>query len=94
MASKPHETTTEKTSELFKEVFTIRPTTTTRPAMRLTVAQRVAEDGEIAMATASLSQHFPTYFEKPDILEDMAMEMIRAAGVMRKLNKRVRNGKR
>lgn len=79
--------------EIAKEVFTIRPTTTTRPAIRITVTQRVADDGDIAMATASFSQTIPDYFEKPDILEDVAMEMIRAAGAMRRLNRRVKNGK-
>lgn len=79
--------------EIAKEVFIIRPTTTTRPVIKLTVTQRVTDDGEIAMSTSIFSQSLPVYYEKPDILEDIAMEMIRAAGVMRRLNKKVRNGK-
>lgn len=75
--------------ELAHEVITIRPTTTTREAIRITVTQRVANNGEIALATAVLSGHIDVYYEKPEIMEDVAIGLINAAYVMRKLNKRV-----
>lgn len=75
--------------EIAREVITIRPTTTTREAIRITVSQRVANNGEIALATAVLSGKIDAYYEKPEIMEDVAIALINAAFVMRKLNKRV-----
>ena len=81
-------------SEVYTEDFIIRPVTTTRTkALKITVSQRVIDTGEIAMSTALFSKHMDLYYEKPDILEDQGMAMIRAAGLMRKLNKKVKNGK-
>lgn len=82
----------KKLSEIAREEFIIRPLTTTRKAIKITVLQRVTDTSEIALATASLDGAIPAYFEKPDLLEDMGMEFIRAAGAMRKLNKKVKNG--
>lgn len=79
--------------EIFKEVIIIRPTTTTREQLSITVTQRIANNGEIALATATLSKHLDTYFEKPDLIKDTANKMIYAAELMMKLNKKVKNGK-
>jgi hypothetical protein len=75
-------------TEIAHEVITIRPTTTTRAAIRITVSQRVANNGEIAVATAVLSGKIDAYYEKPEIMEDVAIALINAAYIMRKLNKR------
>jgi hypothetical protein len=83
-----------QSQEIHREDFIIRPVTTTRTQpLTITVSQRVIQSGEIAMATAIISKHMDLYYEKPDILEDQGMAMIRAAGLMRKLNKKVKNGK-
>jgi len=79
--------------EVNREVITIRPTTTTREAIRLTITQRVADNGEIALATAVLSGKIPSYFEKPEIMEDVAKALLNGAYFMRKFNKKI-NGKR
>ena len=75
--------------EIHREVINVRQTTTTREAIRITISQRTADNGELALSTANISGHVPAYFEKPDFLEDLAMAMIIAAYHMRKWNKRV-----
>lgn len=83
----------DASKEIFKEDITTRPTTTSRPPIRITVRQRVADNNEVAMSTATLSRTIDTYFEKPDLMEDLANDLIYAARLMRKLNKRVKNGR-
>ena len=75
--------------EIRREVITVRHTTTTREAIRITVSQRVADNGELALATATISGFLPTYFEKPDLMEDVAMALINSAFIVRKFNKHV-----
>ena len=82
-----------KTDPLHKEVITIRPPTTTRDPIRITIMQRATDKGEIAMATANLSGLIPDYFEKPDLLEDIGKAFFVAAYFMRRYNKNVKNGK-
>lgn len=76
-------------NEVNREVITVRPTTTTREAIRITVSHRIADNGELALATASITGMMPTYYEKPDLMEDLAMALINSAFIMRKFNKHV-----
>ena len=75
--------------EIRREVITVRHTTTTREAIRITVSQRVADNGELALATATITGMIPTYYEKPDLMEDYAMALINSAFIVRKFNKHV-----
>jgi len=79
--------------EVHHEEIVIRPATTTRQAIKITLTQRATKENEFAMSTAVLSGHLDIYYEKPDILLDIANNLIYAALVMRRLNKKVRNGK-
>ena len=83
----------DRSQEIFREVITIRPTTSTRPSFTITITQRIADNGETAMATAIVSKQFDIYYEKPNFMKDFANKMIYAAELMEKLNKRVKNGK-
>ena len=83
-------TTTKRPSEIRREVITIRPTTTTRAAIRITITQRQNEDQEIAMSTASISGDIPSYLEKPDLLEDLGRAFFVAAHFMRLWNRHVK----
>jgi 3-polyprenyl-4-hydroxybenzoate decarboxylase len=75
--------------EIRREVITVRHTTTTREAIRITVSQRIADNGELALATATITGHMPSYYEKPDLMEDLAMALINSAYIARKFNKHV-----
>ena len=90
---KPAAEKVDTAKEIFREVITIRPTTTTRPPFTITVQQRVAENNEVALSTAVYSRALDLYHEKPELMEDTANSMIYAARLMRKLNKKVKNGK-
>jgi len=80
-------------SEIFREVIVIRPNTTTRQAFSITVTQRIANNGEIAMATAMFSRALDLYHEKPALIRDTANKMIYVAELIERLNKKVKNGK-
>lgn len=82
-----------KPGEIRREVFTIRPTTTTREAIRLTVSQRENDNKELALASWVLSGSIPIYGEKPDLLEDIGRLFFVAAYYIRKWNRYVKNGK-
>lgn len=79
--------------DIRREVINVRQTTTTREAIRITVSQRNADNGELALATAVFSGRIPAYVESPEFMEDLGMAMIIAAHQMRKWNKYV-DGKR
>ena len=75
--------------EVRHEVINVRQTTTTRDAIRITVSQRYADNGELALATALLSGRIPMYVESAEFMEDLGMALIIAAYHMRKWNKYV-----
>jgi hypothetical protein len=79
--------------EIRREVINVRQTTTTREAIRVTVAQRNADNGELALSTAVISGKIPLYVESARFLEDLGNALIVAAFFMKKWNKYV-NGKR
>jgi len=88
------DSTVKNRNEIRREVINVRPTTTTREAIRITVAQREADNHELALATAIISGVVPVYVESPDFMEDLGKAYIAGAYFMRKFNKHVENGRK
>ena len=84
---------TKHPGEIQREVITVRPFTSTREAIRITVTQKKNEEGEPVLASWNIAGKFPYYGEKPDILEDLGRLCFVAAFYIRKFNKAVKNGK-
>ena len=76
-----------------REVITVRPFTSTREAIRITITQKETDSGELALASWNIGGKIPHYGEKPDILEDLGRLFFVAAYYIRKFNKTVKNGK-
>lgn len=80
--------------EIFRKTYTIRPPTQTREPIRIMISQSVNAQNEITMSSAVITGFkTPLLIEKPDILRDMALDLIRAWGDMEDRNKLVNNGK-
>lgn len=86
---------TNKSKIIVYDEIIIRPPTGTKETIKIVIAQKQDEDGNPALASAVVTGiKMPWLLEKPDIMEDIAMGLIRAAGQIRQLNQKVKkNGK-
>lgn len=80
---------------LFKKEIVIRPATSLRSAIKIIITQVITEENEIAMASAVVTGiKSPWHLEKPDIMIDLSVRIIQAAGIVEELNRKVKkNGK-
>lgn len=81
-------------NEVHREVVTVRLPTETRDPVRIIVSQIITAAGDLALCSITIHglTSEPLYYEKPDILEDLAIAIIRATGHARKWNYHVKSG--
>lgn len=77
--------------QIYLEEIVIRPESGTKEEVKIVISQRIS-NGKYALASAVWIGKVETYFESPQYLLDRAAAEIYAAVIMKKLNKKVKNG--
>lgn len=76
--------------ELRREVFTVRPPSTEKQALRIIVIQRLNDDDEVSVPTITIIGSIDSYIKSPRYAIDLAANIIAAAIQVQKWTKYVK----